>query len=139
MRCIPQQFCSAIVNAFVIENHASDSSRVLLVEKSSDMRCFLRNCVRTSCLQTWMVDEAQTGIQAVRYLDSTHVVVIVGTIASGEAQLVSALRSMRALHEAIHIVKLRCWDASPSWCDAALQHPVTERDVQAVIAELLEC
>ena len=109
--------------------------RALLVDQSSDLRRFLRNSLSTE-LNDWAIDEARTGVQAVQSLNGTHALVIVGTISTGEPQLVAALRSMRRL-QAIQIVKLRCWKAAPAWCDAALQHPFTEVDLTRVVGGLL--
>ena len=110
--------------------------RVLLIDQSSDLRQFLRNCLSVE-LEAWAIDEARTGVQAVQSLNGRHAIVIVGMISSGESQLVAALRSMRKL-QAIQIIKLRCWRAAPAWCDAALQHPFTEADLQRVVNGLLQ-
>lgn len=110
--------------------------RILLVDRSDDLRCFVQGCVQSNGYADWAIDHARTGAEAVRLLNRTHRLAIVGTVQTGYEPLSASLRSMRTLHS-VQVINMHAWPPSPDWCDAALQHPFTEADVHRVLDRLL--
>lgn len=112
------------------------SKRILLVDRSDDLRCFVHTCLQSNGPADGAVDHARTGAEAVRLLNRVHQLAIVGTVAAGHDPLVASLRSMRTLH-AMKVIKMHAWPPPPHWSDAALQHPFTKADVHRVLDMLL--
>jgi len=110
--------------------------RVLLVDRSDDLRYFLQICLESVGCSAEAVDHACTGIEAVRLLNRSHRLAIVGAVAAGHEPLMASIRSGRKQHR-LHVIKLYAWGTPPTWCDVALQHPFTASDMEEALDALL--
>jgi len=107
-----------------------------LVDRSDDLRYFIRICLESMGCSSEAVDHARTGIEAVRLLRRSHRLAIVGAVAAGHEPLTTRIRSGRKQH-GIHVLKLYAWGPPPTWSDVALQHPFTASDMEEALDVLL--
>jgi CheY-like chemotaxis protein len=125
--------CHVPTSPSIATEHAG---RILLVDRSDDLRYFIRICLESVGCSSETVDHARTGVEAVRLLNRSHRLAIVGAVAAGHEPLTASIRSGRKQH-GLHVLKLYAWGTPPTWCDVALQHPFTASDMEEALDVLL--